>query len=425
MAQAIYGLGEAPALGLIPERMHASVIRPERYGTPRTAFQREEVPVPHPGRGQVLVYVMAAGTNYNNVWAALGKPLDVVAARQRRGEPEDFHIGGSDGAGIVWAVGEGVTNVAVGDEVVLSCGVWDPEAADIQAGADPITSTSARTWGYEDNWGTFAQYALVRDYQCHPKPAHLNWEEAAAYMLVGATAYRMLTGFAPNDVRPGDPVLIWGGAGGLGVMAIQITRELGGVPIAVVSGEERAAYCRTIGAHGVIDRREFSHWGRLPDLDDPEATAEWSRGARAFGERFWEVLGERRNPMLVFDHPGEQTIPTSMYVVDRAGMVVICAGTSGYNADVDLRHLWMRQKRLQGSHFANTEQCAALNQLVTEGRVSPCLSQTFTFDEVAESHQAMFENRHPPGNMAILVNATRPGMTAAPWAEDRAPVGVS
>ncbi|MCA9857659.1 MAG: crotonyl-CoA carboxylase/reductase [Dehalococcoidia bacterium] len=419
---AIYDLGTPPPLGMIPERMHASVIRRERYGEPQVAFQREEVTVPRPGPGEVLVYVMAAGINYNNVWAALGKPLDVIAARRQRGQSEDFHIGGSDGAGIVWSVGDGVTNVAVGDPVVLSCGVWDPNAPDIQAGADPITSTSARTWGYEENWGTFAQYALVRDYQCHPKPPHLSWEEAAAYMLVGATAYRMLTGFAPHDVRPGDPVLIWGGAGGLGVMAIQIVRELGGIPIAVVSGAERAAYCLKLGAHGVIDRREFHHWGRLPDLDDPVATAEWARGARAFGERFWDVLGERRNPRIVFDHPGEQTIPTSTYVVDRAGMVVICAGTSGYNADVDLRHLWMRQKRLQGSHFANTEQCAALNQLVSDGRISPCLSQVYGFDEVAESHQAMFENRHPPGNMAILVNATRPGMTEAPWAGTAAPV---
>jgi len=418
----IHALGEAPALGTIPERMHASVIRRQRYGEPRLAFRPEEVPVPHPGPGQVLVYVMAAGTNYNNVWAALGTPLDVIGARQRRGETEDFHIGGSDGAGIVWAVGEGVTNVAAGDEVVLSCGIWDPDASDIQAGADPITSVSARTWGYEENWGTFAQYALVRDYQCHPKPPHLAWEEAAAYMLVGATAYRMLTGFAPNGVQPGDPVLVWGGAGGLGVMAIQIIRELGGVPIAVVSGPERAEYCRRLGAHGVIDRREFHHWGRLPDLADAVAAAEWARGARAFGERFWEVLGTRQNPKIVFDHPGEQTIPTSLYIVDRAGMVVICAGTSGYNADVDLRHLWMRQKRLQGSHFANAEQCAALNRLVTAGRISPCLSQVFGFDGIAESHQAMLENRHPPGNMAILVNATSPGMTEAPWSVSAAAV---
>ena len=80
----------------------------------------------------------------------------------------------------------------------------------------------------------------------------------------------------------------------------------------------------------------------------------------------------------------------------------------------DLRYLWMRQKRLQGSHFASTEQCAEFNQLVIDGKVDPCLSHTYTFDEVGESHQAMYENRHAPGNMAILVNAPRPGMTTLP-----------
>ena len=86
-------------------------------------------------------------------------------------------------------------------------------------------------------------------------------------------------------------------------------------------------------------------------------------------------------------------------------MVVICAGTSGYNADVDLRFLWTRQKRLQGSHFANTEQCRALNDMVAAGRIDPVLSRVFQFDGIGESHQLMYENAHPPGNMAILVNA--------------------
>ena len=95
-------------------------------------------------------------------------------------------------------------------------------------------------------------------------------------------------------------------------------------------------------------------------------------------------------------------------------MVVICAGTSGYNADVDLRYLWMRQKRLQGSHFANVEQCTALNQMVIDGRIDPVLSEVFPFSEVGRSHQLMHDNKHAPGNMAILVNAPRRGLTSLP-----------
>lgn len=405
--KSLYELGEMPPLGEVPRQMYASVIRSERYGQPKDAFKVEVVDVPKPGPGQVLVWVMAAGINYNNVWAALGQPVDVIASRRKRDAAEPaFHIGGSDASGVVWAVGPGA-RVRVGDEVVLSCAMWDENAPDIKAGADPITSTSAKIWGYEENWGSFAQFTLVDDYQCHPKPKQLSWEAAAAYMLVGATAYRQLMGWDPHTVKPGDPVLIWGGSGGLGSMAIQIVKAQGGIPIAVVSSKERIEHCLKLGAHGVIDRTDpaFTHWGRLPDTADAESYALWMQGANAFRKKWSEVLGSRQGPRIVLEHPGESTIPTSILLCDNAGMVVICAGTTGYNADVDLRYLWMRQKRLQGSHFANTEQCRALNDMVIAGQVDPALARVFPFEQVGMAHQLLHQNTHPSGNLAIRVNA--------------------
>ncbi len=406
----LYELGETPPMGHVPRRMYASVIRPERYGEPRDAFAREVVEVPQFGPRQVLVWVMAAGINYNNVWASLGKPIDVVGERMKHNKSEPpFHVGGSDASGIVWAVGKDVKNTKVGDHVVLSCAMWDENADDVRAGADPITSASTRIWGYEENWGSFAQLTKVDDYQCHAKPPALSWDAAAAYMLVGATAYRQLLGWPPHVVGLGTLVLVWGGAGGLGSIAIQITKAKGGIPIAVVSSAERADFCRRIGAAGVIDRSEpaFTHWGRLPDIDDAAAVARWMEGANAFRKRWAEVTGSRRGPRIVVEHPGEATIPTSLLVCDSAGMVVTCAGTTGYNADIDLRYLWMRQKRLQGSHFANIEQCRALNEMVAAGTVDPVLSRTFEFDELGLVHQLLRENRLPPGNAAVFVNATR------------------
>lgn len=394
-----------PPLGDIPSRMHAQVIRPERYGDPDAAFEVETMATPHPGRGEVLIYVMAAGVNYNNVWAALGRPVDVIAMRQKNGESNPFHIGGSDASGIVWAVGPGVVNVRVGDHVVAHCGVWDPTDPWISAGGDPMLAPSARIWGYETNWGSFAQYALVQAHQLLPKPSQLSWAAAAASMLVGATAYRMLCSWTPHTVREGDVVLIWGGSGGLGSQAIQIAKAKGAIPIAVTSGPERGQFCTDLGARGYIDRRQFSHWGVIPDWRDATTFATWTSGARSFGKALWDVIGERRNPRIVFEHPGEDTIPTSIFVCDNGGMVVICAGTTGYHAAVDLRYLWMRQKRLQGSHFANDAECAAFNAMVTSGEVDPCLSRTFAFPEVGIAHQLMRENRHPVGNMAILVGA--------------------
>ena len=398
-------LREHPPVGTVPSTMLAQVIRPERYGEPRQAFAIEEIPTPQPGPGEALVYVMAAGVNYNNVWASLGTPVDVVRARQKAGMPEPFHIGGSDASGIVWAVGEGVTNVKVGDEVVVHCGQWKDDDPFIRAGGDQITAPSARIWGYETNWGSFAQYTLVQAHQLLPKPPSLSWAAAAAYMLVGATAYRMLCGWPPHTVQKDDVVLVWGGSGGLGCQAIQIATARGGIVVAVASGKERGEFCMSLGARGYIDRKNFDHWGLPPDWRDNDAYGEWAAGARAFGKAIWDVVGEKRNPRIVFEHPGEATIPTSIFVCDNGGMVVICAGTTGYHAAVDLRYLWMRSKRLQGSHFANDQHSAELNEMVTRGEVDPCLRKTFAFEGVGEAHQLMYENRHPMGNMAILVGA--------------------
>lgn len=403
-------LGELPPIGVVPKRMHASVIRADRYGQPEMAFASEVVDVPRVPPGHVLVAVMAAGLNYNNVWAAFGQPVDVIGMRNRNGDETDFHIGGSEGSGIVWQVGEGVTNVNVGDHVVLSGCSWDESDPMVRFGRDPMFAPSQRVWGYELNWGSFAQFTLVADFQCHPKPPRLTWEEAACFLLTGATAYRQLHGWPPNVVQPGDAVLIWGGSGGLGSMACQLTAQAGGRPIAVASSQEGIEHCLGLGAVGVINRTEFDHWGPVP-APGPEFDA-WSKGVKAFGREFWALLGERRSPAIVFEHPGSQTMPTSVFLCAPGGMIVVCGATTGYKVDVDLRHLWMRQKRLQGSHFANLAECRAIVDLVDAGLIDPCLARTYTFDETGQAHQDMYEGNHAPGNSAILVGVPKPGLGA-------------
>ena len=99
----LYDLAERPPLGEVPARMYAQVIRQRRFGDPITAFEREVIPVPELKPKDVLVYVMAAGVNYNNVWASLGVPVDVVRLHKQSkdgGDEEGFHIGGSDASGI-------------------------------------------------------------------------------------------------------------------------------------------------------------------------------------------------------------------------------------------------------------------------------------------------------------------------------------
>ncbi len=208
MSKQLYELGEKPPLGEVPEKMHAWLIRPERFGKPTEAFQKEVVNTPSIADDEVLVYVMAAGINYNNVWAGLGIPVNVIAARNKGGEPEDFHIGGSDASGIVYKVGKDVTNVKVGDEVVMHCGQYSRNCEWVKKGGDPMYSPTFKIWGYETNYGSFAQFTRVQAQQCMPKPKHMNWEESAAYTLVAATAWRMLHGWGASSIKKGDVALI-------------------------------------------------------------------------------------------------------------------------------------------------------------------------------------------------------------------------
>jgi crotonyl-CoA carboxylase/reductase len=413
MAKDVYEIGEIPPLGEIPPRMHAQVVRPDRYGEPRDAIVDEVIDVPGIGPGDALVHVMAAGVNFNNVWAARGVPIDVTKTQARWGEPTDFHIVGSDAAGVVYAVGSDVSGLAVGDHVVVHAGQWDADDPWVLDRNDPGLAASFRVWGYDTCWGSMAQFTKVQAHQCLPKAKHLTWEEAAAPTLTGATAYRMLHGWPPNTVRHGDVVLVWGGAGGLGSLAIQLVGLAGGRAVAVVSTEEKGEYCKRLGAVGYVNRTAFTHWGVPPPWDSPDWKA-WFEGAKAFGKAIWEAVGEKTSPRIVFEHPGQDTIPTSNFVCDRGGMVVICAGTSGYDTMIDVRYLWYLQKRYQGSHLFNDEQAAAFNDLVREERIDTTLGQTYPYHEAGLAHQQMGEGNLPEGNVAVLVNAPGAGLTGLP-----------
>ena len=398
-------LPELPPVGATPTRMLAQVLRSDRLGDPMTAFQVEELNVPEVGPRDVLIAVMAAGVNYNNVWAARGYPIDVIDVQRRDGDAHDFHIGGSDASGIVYAVGDAVTAVSVGDRVVVHPGYWNPDDPAAGPGKDPMLAPSARIWGYDTNFGSFAQFCRAQEHQVLPKAPRLSWAQAAAPTLVGATAYRMLHGWAGNTAKEGDVVLVWGGSGGVGTQAIQLARLAGAVPVAVVSDPARGQYAADLGAVGWIDRTQFSHFGLPPHLSDAAGQKDWTSGARAFGKRIWEIVGERRGPDIVVEHPGEATVPTSIFVCEAGGMVVICAGTTGFEAVADLRYLWTRQKRLQGSHGTNDEQAAAYNRLLTEGAIDPCLGRVIEFGDLPAAHAAMGRSENVFGNVVALVGA--------------------
>jgi crotonyl-CoA carboxylase/reductase len=386
--------------GELPRTMAAWVIRAEREGEPKDAFQLEEIEVPEPAAFEVVVRVMAAGVNFNNVWAALGKPVSVFGYGDH---PEyGHHIGGSDASGVVWKVGPGVTRWKPGDEVVIHCNQASYEDVEVH-GLDPLAAPSQRIWGYETTWGSFAQFTKVQAQQLLPKPAALAWEEAASYGLTYFTAYRMLLDRA--KLQAGHKVLIWGAAGGLGVFATQLCKAAGAECVGVVSSDEKGELVQRLGATGYINRSEFAGMMRT-GTETPEEEKARFKVMREFAKRVKEILGD--SPDIVFEHVGKATFPTSVFTVKPFGKVVICGATSGYTLDFDVRYLWMRQKEILGSHFANAYECMRANALIDEGKIRPVLWRTMPFDGVAEAHQLMHENKHL-GKIAILVGADGEG----------------
>ena len=282
----LYEIGEIPPLGHVPARMYGWAIRKERHGPPEQSMRVEIVPTWPLDSHDVLVLVMAAGVNYNGVWAALGQPISVLDVHK-----QPFHIAGSDASGVVWAVGSKVRRWKVGDDVVVHCNQDDGDDEECNGG-DPMFSASQRIWGYETPDGSFAQFCRVQDRQLMEKPKHLTWEESACYTLTLATAYRMLFGHEPHRLKPGDNVLVWGASGGLGVFGVQLCAASGANAIGIISDEAKRDYVLSLGAKGVINRKDFNCWGPMPKVNSPEYNACMAE-ARKFGKAIWDITGRK------------------------------------------------------------------------------------------------------------------------------------
>ncbi|MGX8910016.1 crotonyl-CoA carboxylase/reductase [Streptomyces netropsis] len=374
----------------------------------RKSLRLGTVPLPELAPDEVLVAVMASSINYNTVWSAMFEPLPTFRflkqnARQggwatRHDQP--YHVVGSDCSGVVVRTGAGVRRWKVGDHVVVH-----PVQADDQepaSQADAVLGEEQRAWGFETNFGALAEYGVVRASQLVPKPAHLTWEEAASNPLCAGTAYRMLVSDRGARMKQGDIVLIWGAAGGLGAYAIQFVKNGGGVPVAVVSSERKAEAVRALGCDIVINRAEL---GITNDLsDDPQQVIE-------AGKRLGKLIIERagREPDIVFEHTGRATFGISVFVARRGGTVVTCGSSSGYQHSFDNRYLWMRLKKIIGSHAANLQEQWETHRLFERGDVVPAMSAVYPLADAAEACRVVQTSRQV-GKIAVLCMAPRTGL---------------
>ncbi|MCL5971513.1 MAG: zinc-binding dehydrogenase [Firmicutes bacterium] len=323
------------------------------YGGPEV-LEYADVAEPEVGPNEVLLQVKATSANYNDIWARRGHPVQQPLP----------HISGSDAAGVVVAVGTEVKHIQKGDEVMVyparSCGV----CAACSRGENYFCR-EFKLWGFDSGPldGGHAEFVRIHEAQAVRKPKTLTWEQAASLPLVLVTAWRML--ITKARIRAGQTVLIWGGAGGLGTLAIQICRVMGAVPIAVVSTDHKAQLATELGAAAVINRR--SH----------DIATEVRR------------LTDRQGVDVVFEHTGEQTWPTSVKSLKRGGTLVVCGATSGFNGNTDIRYLWNKQQNYLGSHLGIRSELEDALAFVASGAIRPVIDRVLSLKDVAEAQMAM------------------------------------
>jgi len=317
----------------------------------------QDMPEPAVGPGQVLVRVRAAALNHIDLWIRKGLP------RHRLTFP---HIPGADGAGVVERVGEGVTTVRPGAEVMIAPGISCGVCAYCVSGRDNLCADYGILG--EDRLGTYAEFVAVPEENVLPKPSRLTFEEAASIPLVFLTAWNMLV--TNGRLRFGETVMVWGAGSGVGSAAIQIAKLFSTRVIAIAGGRWKLERAKALGADETIDHREQDVLEEVRRLTD------------------------KRGADVVFDHVGAATWQTSIKALARGGRLVTCGATSGSEAPTDIRYIYGRRLSIHGTWMGTKGELYELMRLVEQGRLKPVVHQVFPMEDAVKAQEVMEERRH-------------------------------
>lgn len=302
-----------------------------------------EMPEPSAGPGEVVVALRAAGVNRRDLYIP-----------GRRGDAKEALTLGSDGAGVVESIGEGVSNVQVGDEVILNPSLrWydnsdaPPEQFDIL--------------GMPDN-GTFAEKIVLSAEQVEKKPAHLSWEEAAVLALAGLTGYRALV--TKGQLQEGDTVFIPGAGSGVATFLISFAKNIGARVIVTSRSEEKRNKALELGADLAID-----------------TNSDWKQ----------ELAGETID--LIIDSVGRATFNRSLDIVKKGGRIVVFGATTEDTVDFDLRSFFYGQYQLFGSTMGSREELREMLAHVERYQMHPVIDQVFDLEQALEAFEYVEESK--------------------------------
>jgi zinc-binding alcohol dehydrogenase/oxidoreductase len=281
-------------------------------------YQWGEVPTPEPGPGEVRIKVMASALNHIDLWLSRGMP-------QPRAYP---HVSGSDVAGIIDVVGEGVTHLAVGDEVVMEAAVTSLEAI-LNLGGDNCVDPSLELLG-EHRWGGHGEYVVVPAWHPVAKPKSRSWVECAAYPVAYVTAWRMLR---KAGVKSGSSVLVVGIGGGVATAAMTLAQHIGASVYATSRDEAKRRMAIEMGA---LDA--FDSGGRFPVKVD-----------------------------CVVDSVGAATWESSIRALANGGSYVTCGGTAGIEVPLQLPRIFFKQQQIIGVTLGSHQEFVEVTEMIANG----------------------------------------------------------
>lgn len=321
------------------------------HGGPEV-LQYADYPDPQPARGEVLVRLHAAALNRVDLWTRNGWPGIKL---------QYPHIPGSDGAGEVAALGEGVTGLEIGQRVVINSNIGCGACDFCLAGQDNL----CRTWHLlgETTPGTNAEFIALPALNLLPLPDGFDYHSAAAASLVFHTAWHSLITRA--NLRPGESVLIVGASGGVNTASIQIAKLAGATVYVVGAGREKLALAESLGADVLIDRTKDEDWSKAIFK-----------------------LTNRRGIDVIVDNVGT-TYPLSFRAARKGGRILTVGNTGGPKFEIDNRYMFGKHLSLIGSTMGTKKDFADVMGLIFAGKLRPVIDQTFPMSEVRAAHERL------------------------------------
>ena len=317
----------------------------------------EDVAVPVPQAGEVLVRVRACALNHLDIWIRQGIPNYPITLP---------HISGCDVSGVVERVGDGGSApFSIGQPVVVSPGISCWQCASCFAGRDNFCPTY-RLVGAHVNGG-YAEFVKVPAVNLLPMPTGLTVEQAAAYPLVSLTAWHMVKTLA--DVQPGETVLVMGAGSGVGSMGIQMARLLGARVLSTVGADDKLDRANVLGADVVINHAR-------------ENVADRVRAAT-----------DGRGVDVVVEHVGQAVWDHCLRSLVRGGRLVTCGSTSGPETRLDVRYVYARQLTIMGSYVGTRAELLDVSRFIEDGKLKPVVDSVFPLSDARQAQERMLARK--------------------------------